>query len=173
MTLKRVDKERIVANVRAVATDAQSVVAADYRGITVADMDQLRNQARESGVHVQVVRNKLAKLAFSGTRFECINDALTGPLVLLFSMEEPGAAAKVLVSFLKKHEVLDVKALTLGETLLAGAQLKAVSSLPTRLEALAILAGTLNAPVTKLARTCQEMIAGLARVLHAVGEQQV
>lgn len=172
MTLRRIDKERIVADVRAIADQAHSIVAAEYRGCTVSDMAALRRAARESGVHVQVVRNKLAKLALQDTRFQCMNEALTGPLVLLFALEEPGAAARVLDAFLKDQEVMQAKALTLGDVLLGADQLKAVAKLPTRLEAIAQLAGTLNAPITKLAQTGHAMVAGLARVLHAVQEQK-
>src|SRR5699024_11593012 len=95
MALRLDDKRAIVAAVNAVASDALSAVVADYRGLTVSQMTVLREQARETGVFVQVVRNTLAKRAIEGTEFECLNEALVGPTILAFSQEDPGAAAQI------------------------------------------------------------------------------
>ena len=91
MPIRLEEKEAIVAEVNETATVALSAVMADYRGVPVDNMTTLRQQAREAGVHVRVIRNTLAKRAFQGTEFECLNDALLGPNILAFSLEDPGA----------------------------------------------------------------------------------
>ncbi len=172
MPLRLEEKKALVAEVNAVASDAFACVGAEYRGLTVGDMDALRKQARAANVYVRVVKNSLARRALEGTGFECMNPALTGPLVLAFSREEPGAAARIVRDFAKENEKLVVTVLAVGGTLLPASDLGRLASLPTREEALAQLAGVLKAPVVKLARTLAEPHAKLVRTFAAVGEQK-
>ena len=112
MALRLEQKQQIVAEVNEVAASALSAVIADYRGLTVAEMTQMRVKARESGVYLRVVRNTLAKRALEGTEYECLNDAFVGPTLLAFSQEEPGAAARLIKEYAKDYAELEVKALS-------------------------------------------------------------
>lgn len=166
------DKKKIVSEVAAVASDAHSVVAAEYHGLTVGEMTELRVKARESGVYLRVVKNNLAKLALADTEFSCMSDGFVGPLVLAFSQEDPGSAARVLKDFAKEHNKLEVKMLSVGGELLAASEIDRLAKLPTRDQALAILAGTLRAPVEKLARTLNEVPGKLVRTVAAVRDSK-
>lgn len=172
MTLRLVDKQQIVTEVNEVASKALSAVVVDYQGVTVANMTKLRAQARLSGVYVRVVRNTLARRAIEGTEFACLKDALTGPLALAFSNEEPGAAARLIRDFVKECDKLEVKALAIGGQLLAANQLEAMSKLPSKNEALAMLCRVMLAPVEKFVRTLAEPHTQLVRVVAAVRDQK-
>lgn len=172
MTLKLDDKKAIVAEVAAVAKNAISVVAADYCGLTVAQLTELRKTARNSGVYMRVIRNTLARRAFEGTQFECMDPALVGPLVLAFSKDDPGAAARVMKDFAKKFEKLVVKALSVDGALLPGSDLNRLASLPTRDQAIAQLMSVMNAPITKFVRTLAEPHSQLVRAFGAVRDQK-
>ena len=171
MALNLEDKKAIVAELSGVAGNALSAVAADYRGLTVSVMNALRKNARKSSVSVGVYRNTLARRALKDTEFSCLSEVLTGPIVLLFSQDDPGAAARVLRDF-EFAELLTVRGLALGGQLLPAAQLKAVASLPTREEALTQLVAVMKAPITKLVRTLNEPIAQAVRVFGAVADQK-
>jgi len=158
-------KKAVVAEVSSVAQDAQAAVAAEYRGLTVAEMTQLRSDARNADVYLKVVKNTLARRAISGTSFECLSDSLKGPLLLAFSREDPGAAARVIKSFAKDHEKLVPVALALGGELIDAKDIGRVADLPTLDEARASLVGLLAAPAGRLVRTLAEPGAMLARVL--------
>jgi large subunit ribosomal protein L10 len=172
MTLKLEDKQALVAEVNAVAASAHSVVAAEYRGLSLPQMTDLRAKARASGVYMRVVKNTLARKAVAGTPFECIGDSLKGPLVLAFSKNDPGAAARVVKAFAKDHDKLVAKLVSMGGKLLSSKDLDRVASLPTKEQALAQLMGLLKAPISKLVRTLAEPQAKLVRTLAAVKEQK-
>jgi len=172
VALRLEGKKNIVAEVAEVAKQAISVVAAEYAGLTVAQMTNLRQSARSSGVHIQVVRNTLARRALEGTRFACMDEALVEPLVLAFSKEDPGAAARLLRDFSKKCEKLTVKALSIDGMLLPASALNQLANLPTRDEAIAQLMGLMKAPITKLVRTLVEPHSKLVRTIAAVRDQK-
>jgi large subunit ribosomal protein L10 len=172
MTLKLEDKQAIVAEVSSVAKTALSAVVADYRGMQVSTMTKLRAKAREQGVYLRVVRNTLARKAVQDTDFACLSEQLVGPLVIAFSKEEPGAAARLFRDFAKETENLRVKALAIGGQLLAASQLEALSKLPTRNEALATLCRVMLAPVEKFVRTAREPYAQVVRVTGAVADKR-
>lgn len=172
MTLRLEDKQQIVTEVNEVASKALSAVVVDYQGVTVANMTKLRSKARASGVYLRVVRNTLARRAVEGTEFACLKDALVGPLVLAFSQNEPGAAARLIKEVLKEMEHLEVKALAIGGQLLAANQLDALSKLPTKDEALATLCRVMLAPVEKFVRTLNEPTAQFVRVMGQVRDQK-
>lgn len=172
MALRLEDKKAIVDDVNAVASSALSAVLADYRGLTVTEMTELRKLAREQSVYLRVVRNTLAKRAVQGTEFECLNDALVGPTILALSIEDPGAAARLIKNFAKEHEQLEVKALAVGGEALGPENIDRLAKLPTREQALGQLAGVLQAPITKLAQTLNDVPSKFARAVSAVKDQK-
>jgi large subunit ribosomal protein L10 len=172
MALKLEDKKALVAEVNAVAATAVSVVAAEYRGITVTRMTDLRAKARNSGVYLRVVKNTLARKAIAGTPFECIGKSLKGPLVLAFSKDDPGAAARLVKAFAKDNDKLVTTLVSLGGSVLSAKDLDKVASLPTLLTARATLLGALQAPVGKLVRTIAEPHAKLVRAIAAVKDKR-
>jgi len=164
-------KQAVVTEVAAVAKTAQSAVAAEYRGLTVAEMTKFRVAARQAGVYVRVVKNTLARRAVEGTSFECMKASLRGPLVLAFSREDPGAAARVVKGFAKEHDKLVTIALSIGGELYPASDIDRLASLPTLTDARTSLVRVMNAPLTKLVRTLAEPAAMLARTLKARSEQ--
>jgi len=172
MALRLEDKKLFVKEVNAVAGDSLSVVAAEYRGLTVGEMTELRRSARSSGVYLRVIKNTLAKRAIEGTDFECMTASLKGPLLLAFAKEDPGAAARVIKEFAKEHDALKAVSLSIGGQLLQASDLSKLADLPTLDQARAILLGVMIAPMTKLARTLAEPPAMLARTLSARGAQE-
>lgn len=154
MALRLEGKKAIVAEVSESAKAALSVVVADSRGVTVGAMTELRKQARENGVELRVVRNTLARRALEGTSFEVLGESFVGPTLLAFSMEHPGAGARLLKEFAKKQENFDVKALAYDGELIPAEQIDRLATLPTREEALAKLLSVMKeASAGKLART--------------------
>lgn len=172
MALNLEDKKALVAEVAEVAAHAHSVVAAEYRGLTVGQMTELRAKARKSGVYMRVVKNTLARKALAGTSFESVGPKLKGPLVLAFSKDDPGAAARVVKDFAKANDKLVATLVSLGGQVMPGAELEKVASLPTREQALAMLMGVLKAPMAKLVGTLAAPGSKLARMLAAVRDQK-
>lgn len=172
MALRLDDKKALVAEVSAVAATAQSVVAAEYRGLTVTQMTDLRSKARKSGVYLRVVKNTLARKAIAGTQFECVGKSLKGPLILAFSKDDPGAAARLVKAFAKDNDKLVPTVVSLGGVSLTAKDLDKVASLPTLETARATLLGALQAPVSKLVRTVAEPHAKLVRALAAVKDKR-
>lgn len=172
MALAFQDKKQIVAEVNETASNALSLVIADARGVNVTDMTALRKLARENQVQLRVIRNTLAKRAFTETEFDCVNDALVGPSIFGFSMEDPGAAARLFKDFAKENEKFEVKALSVGGKLLEASQIDALAKLPTREQALGMLASVMIAPVTKLVRTFNEVPSKVTRAVAAVRDQK-
>lgn len=172
MALRLEDKKAFVEEVNAVAGESVSAVAAAYRGLTVAEMTELRRDARNAGVYMRVVKNTLARRAIEGTEFECMKDTLKGPILLAFGKDDPGAAARVIKQFAKEHEALQAVSLSTGGKLLPAEDLARLADLPTLDQARAMLLGLLNAPMTKLVRMLAEPPAMLARTLSARGSQE-
>ena len=172
MALNLEDKKALVAEVAEIAAKAQSVVAAQYRGLTVGQMTELRAKARGQGVYMRVVKNTLARKALAGTTFEPIGPSLKGPLVLAFSKDDPGAAARVVKDFAKGNEKLVATLVSLGGQVLPGKDIERVASLPTRAQALSQLLGVLKAPIEKLVRTLAAPQAKLVRTIAAVRDQK-
>ena len=166
------DKKAIVAEVNETATSALSLVIADARGVTVDGMTALRKDARENNVTLRVVRNTLAKRAFEGTEYECVTDSLSGPSLFGFSMEDPGAAARIFKDFAKGQDSFEVKALAVSGQMLGAEQLDVLAKLPTRDQALSMLMSVMKAPVTKLVQTMNEVPGKLVRTVAAVRDQK-
>ena len=172
MALRLEDKKTLVKEVNAVAVDSVTAVAAEYRGLSVSEMTELRKSARNSGVYMRVVKNTLARRAVEGTEFECMQDELKGPLLLAFAKDDPGAAARVIKDFAKEHEALQAVSLSAGGQLLPASDLKKLADLPTLDQARAMLLGMLVAPMSTLARTLAEPSGMLARTLGARSNQE-
>ena len=172
MALRLEDKKALVQEVNAVAGDSVTAVAAQYRGLSVAEMTELRRVARSSGVYMRVVKNTLARRAVEGTVFECMQDTLKGPILLAFAKDDPGAAARVIKDFAKEHEALQAVSLSAGGQLLPASDLDRLANLPTLERARAMLLGVLIAPMGTLVRTLAEPPAMLARTLSARGQQE-
>ena len=166
------EKKAIVAEVNETAASALSLVVADARGVTSNDMTALRATARENQVYLRVVRNTLAKRAFEGTDYECVNDTLAGPSLFGFSLEDPGAAARLFKDFAKDNDKFEVKALSISGTLMGADQLDVLAKLPTRDQALSMLMSVMKAPATKLVQTMNEVPGKLVRTLAAVRDQK-
>jgi large subunit ribosomal protein L10 len=152
MALNLSQKQVVVAELADVASKAHSLVAAEYAGITVSQMTAMRKKARETGVYLKVVKNTLASRAVVGTEFEVVKDALTGPLLYAFSTEEPGAAGRLIKEFAKGNDKLKARIVSVEGKLLPAAHVEVLASLPTREQALAMLARVLAEPASMFAR---------------------
>jgi len=172
MALRLEDKKALVAEVNEVASRALSAVAAEYRGLSAGKFDILRSKARENGIYLHVVKNTLAKRALVGTQFECMGDALVGPLVLGFSLDDPGAVGRVIKDFAKDNDKLVVKAVSIGGQLYGSKDIERLASLPSKEQALAMLMGVMKAPVSKFVRTLAEPTAKFVRTVQAVADQK-
>jgi large subunit ribosomal protein L10 len=168
LPLNFAQKEAIVAEVAEVAKSAYSAIGAEYRGLTVEQMTNLRVEARKAGVYLRVVKNTLAKRALEGTDFACMQEGLRGPLVLAFSQEDPGSAARVAQAFAKGHDKFQVKLVAISGKLLDPSELGTLATMPTYEEALSLLLAVMKAPVQKLAATINEVPGKLVRTLAAV-----
>jgi large subunit ribosomal protein L10 len=142
-------KKAVVAEVAEVASSAYSAVAAEYHGLSVSEMTELRVAARKENVYLRVVRNTLAKRAVEDTDFACMQEGMTGPLVYGFSQEDPGAVARVMGDFAKENDKLEIKMVSLGGQLLPASEIERLAKMPTKDQAIAILMGTIKAPIEK------------------------
>ena len=172
MPLTLEQKQNVVSEVAQVAEQAHSVIAAEYQGLTVGEMTELRVKARESNVQMRVVKNTLAKRAFDGTDYACMNDALEGQMVYAFSMDEPGGAARVIKDYAKDNEKLVVKLIAFGGELLDPSEIKRLASMPTYDQAISTLMAVMKAPLDKLARTMNEVPGKLTRTVAAIRDQK-
>ena len=168
MALNFEQKKAVVAEVADVAKVALAAVAVEYRGITVEEMTDLRVKARENGVYLKVAKNTLVARAVEGTEFECMQGSLTGPLLLAFSMEDPGAAARLIKDYAKSNDKIVTKLVVVVGEVYDASELGRLSSLPTYDQAIAILMGVMKAPVEKFVRTLAEPHTKLVRSFAAV-----
>jgi large subunit ribosomal protein L10 len=168
MALNLEQKKAVVAEVAEVANRALAAVAAEYRGLTVEEMTDLRAKAREGGVFLKVAKNTLVSRAVEGTEYECMQESLTGPLLFAFSMEDPGAAARLVKDYAKTHDKLIARLVAVGGQLYDASELERLSSLPTYDQAIAILMGVMKAPIEKFVRTLAEPHTKLVRTVAAV-----
>lgn len=152
MALNLSQKQEVVAELADVAAKAHSLVAAEYAGTTVTQMTAMRKKARETGVYLRVVKNTLASRAVAGTEYECVQDALVGPLLYAFSTEEPGAAGRLIKEFSKGNDKLQAKVVAVGGQQYPASHVDFLASLPTLEQALAMLARVLAEPASMFAR---------------------
>ncbi|HRQ65783.1 MAG TPA: 50S ribosomal protein L10 [Xanthomonadaceae bacterium] len=172
MPLNLEQKKELVAELANVASRAQSLVAAEYAGTTVEKMTELRVKARQSGVYLKVAKNTLVRRAVVDTDYQCVEDALTGPLLYAFSEEDPGAAARLIKDFAKGNQQIKARLVAMGGQMYPGSDLDKLANLPTRDQAIAMLMGVMQAPIVKLARTLAEPAAMVARAVAAVRDQK-
>ena len=172
MALNLAQKKEVVAELAEVARGAQSLVAAEYRGLTVEQITALRIKAREGGVYLKVAKNTLVRRAVEGTEFECVADSLTGPLLYAFSQEDPGAAGRLVKDFAKTNDKLVARIVAIGGQTYGPAEVERLANLPTREQALSMLLGLLSEPATRLVRTLAEPASMLARSLGAIADKQ-
>ena len=168
MALNIEQKKAVVAEVADVAKSALAAVAAEYCGLTVEEMTDLRVKARASNVYLKVAKNTLVRRAVEGTEFECMQDELTGPLLFAFSMDDPGAAARLVKEYAKDHSKLITRLVAVGGQMYDASELERLSSLPTYDQAIAMLMSVMKAPVQKFVRTLAEPHAKLVRTIAAV-----
>lgn len=168
MALTFTEKKEVVAEVAEVAAKAHSAVAAEYRGMTVGQLTALRVKARENGVYLRVVKNSLARLAVQGTDFECMQGELKGPLLLAFSIDDPGAAARILREFAKDNDKLVPAFGAIGGQPVAQAELAKLADMPTYEQSISMLMSVMQAPVAKFVRTLNEVPGKLVRTVEAV-----
>jgi len=172
MALTLEQKKAVVAEVSEVAKSAHSAVAAEYRGITVEKMTEMRAKARSEGVYLKVAKNTLVKRAVEGTEFECMAEELIGPLLFAFSIEDPGAAARLIKDFAKGEDKLVVRLVAMGAKLYQASELERLASMPTRDQAISMLMGVMKAPIEKFVRTLAEPHTKLVRTIAAVRDSK-
>ena len=172
MALNLEQKKAVVAEVADTASKALAAVAAEYRGLTVEEMTELRAEARKDGVVLKVAKNTLVRRAVEGTDYECMQDGLTGPLLLAFSMDDPGAAARLVKDFAKGHDKLIVRHVAVGGTLYDASELGRLAEMPTYDQAISMMMSVMKAPVEKLVRTLAEPHAKMVRTVAAVRDQK-
>ena len=153
MAIRLEDKKAIVAEVNEAAQAALSAVVVDARGVTVSAMTGLRKEAREAGVYVRVVRNTLLRRAVAGTQYDVLNDVFTGPTLIAFSNDHPGAAARIFKEFAKGQDKFEIKAAAFEGNLIAANQIDILATLPTFDEAVSQLMSVIQGATSKLART--------------------
>ena len=167
MSLNRKQKEAVIGEISEKLSDAQSVVLAEYRGLTVGEMTQLRVNARSSGVYLRVLKNTLAKLAVKGTPFEGLSGDMVGPLAYGIS-SDPVAAAKVLSDFSKTNDKFLIKVGAMPNHVMSAADVSVLAKMPSRDELLSKLLGTMQAPIAKFVQTLNEVPTKFVRGVAAV-----
>lgn len=172
MARTREEKQAIVQEVTQVAARAHSLVAAEYRGMSVTELTRLRRQARDYGVYVRVVKNNLAKKALDGTDYACAQERLIGPLLLGFSEEQPMDGPRLFRDFSKENELLELKFGAMDGAVLEVADVRKLADLPTRDEALAQLMAVMRAPIEKMVRMTADIPSRLVRTLAAHRDRQ-
>ncbi|WP_303904177.1 50S ribosomal protein L10 [Thiohalomonas denitrificans] len=172
MALNLEQKKSIVAEVAEIAANAHSAIGAEYSGLSAGQMTELRAKARDENVYLRVVKNNLARRAVDGTEFECLKDGLVGPLLLAFSMEDPGAAARVIKEFAKENEKLLTKLVAVGGQLYSAAELDRLATLPNKEQAISMLMSVMKAPSEKFVRTLNEVPGKLVRTVAAIRDEK-
>lgn len=172
MALNLAQKKEVVAELADVAGKAVSLVAAEYAGLTVGQLTSMRKKARESGVYLKVAKNTLVARAVDGTDYQCVSNALTGPLLFAFSHEDPGAAGRLIKEFAKANEKLKPRLVAIGGKMYPGSHVEVLASLPTRDQALGLLLNVMSQPATLLVRVMAEPATQLARVINAAGQKK-
>jgi len=164
-------KKAVVAEVSAEVLKAQAIVVAEYRGLEVGNMTDLRREARKAGVYLRVLKNTLARRAVEGTPFAALSEHLTGPLIYGIS-PDPVATANVLNEFSKSNDKFVIRAGAMPNAVISAKEVKALAAMPSREELLAKLLGTLQAPIAQFARTVNEVPSRFVRTLAAVRDQK-
>ncbi|MDR4516036.1 MAG: 50S ribosomal protein L10 [Nitrosomonas sp.] len=171
MSLNLEEKKAIVAEVSAQVANAQAIIMAEYRGMEVGQMTQLRAKAREAGIYFRVIKNSLVRRAVADTAYAGLAEHMVGPLAYGIS-SDPVAAAKVLHEFSKDNEKFVIKLGAMGESVMSREDVMALAVLPSRDELLSKLLGTMQAPVAKFVQTLNEVPTKFVRGLAAVRDSK-
>ncbi|MGI9318689.1 MAG: 50S ribosomal protein L10 [bacterium] len=171
MSLSFEQKKAVISEVSEAIASAQAGVLAEYRGMTVSQLTDLRTEARNAGVWIRVVKNNLAKRVIDGSDFECLSEHFVGPVIFSAS-DDPVAVAKVMAKFAKDNENLKITAGAMNGSLMDQKMIESLSKLPGRDELLAKLMGTMNAPIQKFVSTLNEVPSKFVRTLSAVAESK-
>jgi large subunit ribosomal protein L10 len=171
LSLNLEGKKEVVAEVSQRLAKAQAIVLAEYRGLGVEQITVLRKQARASGVYLRVLKNTLARRAVQGTPFEKLADQMVGPLAYGIS-DDPVAAAKVLHAYAKGNDKLVIKAGAMANQVLSAKEVGQLATMPGREQLLAMLMGTMQAPIAKFVQTLNEVPARFVRTVAAVRDQK-
>ena len=171
MGLSLEQKQAVVSEVSAKLANAQAVIVAEYRGIGVENVTQLRAKARKSGLYLRVLKNTLARRAVQGTPFAKLADQMSGPLMYGIA-QDPVAGAKVLAEFAKENELFVIKGGAMQNAVMSAKDVNTLATMPSREELLAMLMGTMQAPVAKLVRTMNEVPGRFARTVAALRDQK-
>jgi large subunit ribosomal protein L10 len=164
-------KQAVVSEIAAQLGKAQAVIVAEYRGLDVGAVTDLRVKARQSGVYLRVLKNTLARRAVKGTPFEKLSEQMVGPLMYGIA-QDPVAGAKALATFAKDNDKFVIKGGVMANSLMSAKDVKTLATMPSREELLARLLGTMQAPVVKLVQTMNEVPGRFVRTLAAVRDQQ-
>ena len=167
MALNIGEKKDVVKEVSESASTAQSAVAAEYRGLTVHELSELRSNARNLGVYVKVIKNSLAKIAIKDTNFECMDPSLKGPLIFAFSKEDLGSAAKLVNDFKKDNKLLKPVVVAVNGELVDVEKLSQIAALPNKDQAISMLMTVMKLPIEKFARTLSAPNVKLVQTLSA------
>ena len=162
------EKKIAVDKLHEIANKASSALVANYHGTSVSELTKLRENARDSSVHIKVIRNTLAKRALKDTKFSCFDELLVGPSILVFSIDDPTDAAKLINNFNKVNPNFEVKGLSMGDSLLDLARFKEIANMPNRNDAITKLSRVLKAPLVKIASLTNELPSKLVRTLGEV-----
>ena len=172
MPLRIKKKKAVVEELNSMASSSVSAAIAEYKGLNVAEITELRTKARESGVYLKVVKNSLSKQALTGTDFECLTQALQGPIMIALSADDLASPARLFKDFGKDYEHLKTVGLAIDGDAYPSSDLDRIARLPTRDEAYSIIAGLMKAPIEKALRTLNEVPIKLARLILAIKENQ-
>lgn len=166
------EKVQEIENIREALSDTVAVIVTDYQGLDVKTLSSFRHKLREANTHYRVVKNNLFAIAVEGTVNEPLSEGLSGPTALLYTSDDPVAAAKVLQPFTKGSKKIDVKAGVVDGTYFDAAQVLQLASIPPKQELYAKVVGGLQSPITGLVATLQQMMSGLVFTLQAVADQK-
>ena len=172
MPLTRDRKQELVEGMHSLANESSTLLLADYRGLDVAAMTDMRRRARQQDIQLKVIPNRLAQRALVGTQHDCLAKSLKGPNLLASTREDAGSLARLMREFLREHDELSVRAISIDGQLVPGDQLRTIASMPTREQALSMLMGTLTAPITKLAQVLNAIPQKLVGTLDAVAKER-
>jgi large subunit ribosomal protein L10 len=168
----RNEKDAVIAEVTQLLTDTDNLFVSDYRGLTVAELAELRGKLRESGARFKIVKNTLGGIAADKAGREPVRELMSGPTAVTFCGDDLVGAAKALADFAKTHPQLEVRGGLLDASLIDPADVKAIASLPPRDVLVAQLVGTMAAPMTGLVTVLQGTISGFVRALDQVAQQR-
>ena len=172
MPLRIEQKKAVVQELNSIASTSVSAAIAEYRGLNVVEINELRTKARKSGVYLKVVKNSLSKQALTGTSFECLTQALQGPIIIALSADNLASPARLFKDFGKDYKHLKTVGLAIDGDAFPSSELDRIAGLPTRDEAYSMIVGLMKAPIEKALRTLNEIPIKLARLIHAVKENQ-